>query len=179
MTNVAQEERQTPRGGTDQTIITDGKGILTVKISKKDFYVPMPTDESTLRNRFEIMGAVLEMLKMRFVSNPILATSSLDVMEEYSEYLCGEGVWGFLVKGPNSVPSTCPHIGQVLQYDIAIREFQARLTKGGLDFKSSLEKAMSDEDTRILDFTTAFGMEVHTAQCRALIAPGLRELQPR
>ena len=52
----------------------------------------MPTDESTLRNRFEIMGAFLEMLKMRFVSNPILATASLDNMKEYSEYLCGERV---------------------------------------------------------------------------------------
>lgn len=89
VTNVAQEERQTFPGGADQTISTDGKGILMIKSSKKDFYVPMPTDESTLRNRFEIMGAALGMLKMRFVSNRILATASLDVVRGYLEYLCG------------------------------------------------------------------------------------------
>ena len=100
----------------------------------------------------------------------------MDVMKEYAEYLCGERVWGFVVKGPNSVPLACPHIGQVLQYDLAIRELQARLMKGGLDFKASLERAMADEDTRILHFTTAFGMEAHTAQCRALTAPGLNEI---
>ena len=176
VTNVAQEDRQKSPGGPDQTISTDAKGLLIVKHTRKDFYVPMPSDESSLRNRFEIMGAALEMLKMRFVSNAILATASLEVMKDYSEYLCGERVWGFVVKGPNSTPLACPHIGQVLQYDLAIRELQARLMKGGLDFKASLERAMADEDTRILHFTTAFGMEAHTAQCRALTAPGLNEI---
>ena len=31
---------------------------------KKDFYVTAPDDEGTLRNRFEVMGVCLTMLKM-------------------------------------------------------------------------------------------------------------------
>ena len=176
VTNVAQEVRQKTPGGPDQTIGTDGKGALTVKNTRKDFYVPMPADESSLRNRFDVMGANLEMLRMRYISNPILASASLQVMKDYVEYLCGERVWGFVVKGSNNAPLACPHIGQVMQYDQAIRELQAKLMKGGMDFKSALEKAMADEDTRILHFTTAFGMEAHTAPCRALTAPGLNEI---
>ena len=48
--------------------------------------------------------------------------------------------------------------------------------KSGMDSKAALEAAMADNDTRTLHFTTAFGMEAHTAQCRALTAPGLHEI---
>ena len=74
------------------------------------------------------------------------------------------------------MPLACPHIGQVLQYDQAMRDLQARLMKGGMDFKAALEASMADSDTRTLHFTTAFGMEAHTAPCRALTAPGLNEI---
>ena len=35
---------------------------------------------------------------------------------------------------------------------------------------------MADPDTRMLHFTTPFGMEAHTPLCKALSAPGLREI---
>ena len=37
---------------------------------------------------------------------------------------------------------------------------------------------MADTDTRTLFFTTGFGMDAHTPQCKALSAPGLREIYP-
>ena len=45
-----------------------------------------------LRNRFEVMGAMLEMLKARYMANPVLATASLALMKECSVWLCGENV---------------------------------------------------------------------------------------
>ena len=56
-----------------------------MKVQKEDFYVQFPKDETALRNRFEVMGAGLAMLKMRFLSNPILETAPLDLMKEYVE----------------------------------------------------------------------------------------------
>jgi hypothetical protein len=86
VSNFAQEERQRTLGttpGWHQDFDTAGRGIL--KVNKKDFYVAMPKDESTLKNRFEVVGAMLEMMKMRFMANPILATAALELTEEYAE----------------------------------------------------------------------------------------------
>ena len=116
------------------------------------------------------------MLKMRFLSNPILATASVALLREYCDWLCGERVWGFVVMGPSGAPQSCPTIQIVRGYDFAIRSLQARLMKAGMDFKKALEVASEDADTRCLHFTTIFGMEANSAGCRALTAPGLREI---
>ena len=110
----AQEERQRTPQGVGSALIFDQAGHPTLKTPKKDFYVPNPDDDSGLKNRFEVMGAMLEMLKLKFMSNPILATASLSLMKDYSDFLCGEKVWGLVVKGTGGVPLACPHIGQVL-----------------------------------------------------------------
>ena len=154
----------------------DSSGRPTaMKTQKKDFYVPLPDNENALRNRFEVMGACLEMLKMRFMANPVLATASIEVMREYADFLCGDQVWAYVVKGGDGQPLSCPHIGLVRNYDFAIRTLQHRLIKGGLDFAKALEKAMHDNDTRTLNFTTPFSMEAQGKECRALTAPGLSE----
>ena len=69
------------------------------------------------------------MLKMRFMSNAVLATASLDLMKEYADFLCGDQVWSYVVKGGDGLPLTCPHIGLVRNYDYAIRLLQHRLTR--------------------------------------------------
>ena len=73
----------------------------------------------------------------------------------------------------------CPHIGQVMAYDQAIRDLAFKLMKTGTDFETALGKAMGDADTRTLHFTTPFGMEATTPACTALSAPGLREIYSR
>jgi hypothetical protein len=177
VTNKAQEEQQkTPNAhpGTYQDFDSAGRGIL--KTQKKDFYVQLPNDEASLRNRFDVMGAMYEMLKMKFMANPMLASASLQTMKDYVDWLCGENVWGFVVMGPDGKPSTCPHIGIVRNYDQAIRNLQHRLIKAGKPFEEALELAMNDSDTRTLHFTTPFGMEAKTPACMALTAPGLKEV---
>ena len=113
-----------------------------------------------------------EMLKLRFMANPTIATASLELLRDYADYLCGEHVWGLVVNGSDG-PIACPCIRQVRNYDMAMRELQHKLMKSGKDFKTALEAAMADPDTRMLNFTTPFGMEAHTAECKALTAPAL------
>ena len=81
-----------------------------------------------------------------------------------------------MVKGTGGVPLACPHIGQVMAYDQAIRDLQPELMKTVTDFQKALEQAMADHDTRMLHFTTPFGMEANTQACKALTAPGLNEI---
>ena len=178
VTSLAQEAQQKTGQNTTNSLTFDIQGHPTLRTQKKEFVIAMPVDESSLRARFEIMGGMLEMLKMRFMANPIIATASLSIMKEYSEFLCGETVWGLVVKGAEGVPLSCPHIGHVLAYDFAIRTLQTKLMKGGMDFQKALETAMADGDTRTLPFTTAFSIEASTPPCRALTAPGLKEIYP-
>jgi hypothetical protein len=91
------------------------------------------------------------------------------------EWLCGKNIWGYVVKGSEGKPISCPSLNMVLNYDFAVRELQHKIMKNGVDYKSALEQAMADPDTRTLHFTTPFSMEANGAECRSLSAPGLRE----
>jgi hypothetical protein len=94
-----------------QSITFDSRGQPTLKTSRKEFFVPMPNDESSLRNRFEVMGACLMMLKMRFLNNYALSTVTPELMREYADYLCGERVWGYVVKDESGLPVSGPSHG--------------------------------------------------------------------
>ena len=175
VSSFAQEERQRTPNSVEQAMHFDSKGHPVMRTQKRDFAVQMPTDENSLRNRFEVMGAMLEILKMKYMSNGIIATSSLSLMKDYVEWLCGKTIWGYVVKGGEGKPISCPSLNMVLNYDYAVRELQHKLMKNGVDFKTALERAMADPDTRTLHFTTPFSMEATGSECRALSAPGLRE----
>ena len=53
---------------------------------------------------------------------------------------------------------------------------QIKLMNSGKDFKSALDLAIADPDTRMLYFTTPFGIEANTPECKALTAPALQEI---
>ena len=147
VTNVAQEERQRrpeSERGANTSLDFDNRGQPTLKVKKSDFYVPLPTDEPSLRNRFEVLAACLCMLKMRFSSHPAWATVEMSFFVDYVNWLCGEYVWGFVVKGQGDLPISCPHLGQVLAYELAVRELAVKLMKGKMDWKSAMEAAMAD-----------------------------------
>ena len=92
VTSFAQEERQRTPNAVEQAIHFDSKGLPTMRTQKWDFFAPMPADEYGLRNRFEIMGALMEMLKLRNMSNAIIASASLSLMKDYVDWLCGKSV---------------------------------------------------------------------------------------
>ena len=90
------------------------------------------------------------MLKLRFMSNPTIATASLDLSKDYADYLCGEHVWALAVKGADG-PIACPCVRQVRNYDQPICESAHKFVKAGKDIKTALESAMADADTRMLN----------------------------
>ena len=106
------------------------------------------------------------------------ATASLDILKQYADFLCGESEWGMVVHGADG-PLSCPCVRQVCNYDQAIRELQIKLMKSGKDFKAALDLAIADPDTRMLYFTTPFGIEANTQECKALTAPALQEIYTR
>ena len=81
-------------------------------------------------------------------------------------------MWNFGVKGKDGVPSSCPHIGLVLDYDFAVREKSTKLMNIGNEFQKSLETSMADSDLKLQKFTAIFSCEVNSSDCRALSAPG-------
>ena len=91
VTNLAQELKQKkPRSQTDQHLGVNSKLQLVAETKLPVFTVPMPTDEATFKNRFEIMDNMTHMLQMRFIGNPVLATYEKGMWVEYcSDFLCG------------------------------------------------------------------------------------------
>ena len=89
-------------------------------------------------------------------------------MREYADDLCGERVWGYVVKDEAGQPVSCPSIYRVLGYEQAIRDLAWKPVKSGHEqairdlagprgnftFKAALEAAMADPDRRILNFKT-------------------------
>ena len=98
MTNVSQEERQrAPPSSGGTPLQFDNQGHPTFRTQQKDFYVPIPDAEASLRNRFDVMGAFLMMSKMRYLSNSVLSTMTQDLVRDYVDDLCGERVWACVV----------------------------------------------------------------------------------
>ena len=181
VTNITQEEAQKkPRGqaASSNYLDFDDSGRPTgLKSKTTDFWVQMPHNEATFKNRFEVMDNLYTMLQMRFVSNPVLATYEVGMFKEYCDnYLCGERVWAFVIRGDNNEPISSPSLRQVSNYDYHLRQLMSKLMRKNVDVKSALEQAMADQDTRTLYFTTGFTMESNTAECKALSAPCLEEM---
>ena len=119
------------------------------------------------------------MAKMRFGANPKLATVTTAHFDRYVKWLKGPQVWNFVVKGRDGVPVSCPHIGIVTDYDIALREKQAKSMNAGHDFQVALQNAMADQDLRMQKFMGPFTCEVTSSECKALTAPGISDIFPQ
>ena len=78
------------------------------------------------------------MLRMRYGSNPPLATVAIELLRDYVEFPRGERVWVYVVRGEDGAPSSWPNMHQVLAHDQAIKDLRARLTKAGHNFKKAL-----------------------------------------
>ena len=153
----------------------DSSGRVYVKLATKEFVVPLPRDPEGLRNRFKVMSSAWNMLRMRFPSNPKLATISTELFDDYADYLMGTKVWGFISKNGDGTPVSSPAIDHVIGYDKAMRDKVADELNRGLDFKTALESAISDNDIRMLSFLTPYTVDVNESKCRSITAPGWAE----
>ena len=112
-----------------------------------------PVDSEGLDTRIKVLANAYCMIKMRFPANAKLATIDANHFDRYLTWLKGPQVWGFVVKDRDGTPISCPHIGLVSGYDMAVRERQARLMNMGNDFQKALELSMADGDLRLQKFS--------------------------
>ena len=174
VSSFAQQEVLMPR---DQGMQWDQR-TCSFKNTSKEFEVPMPANSEELETRLKVLAHGYAMTKLRFASHPKLSTAETHVFTRYWEYLKGKDVWGFVVKGANGLPVSCPHIGHVMDFDYALREKQAQLMNVSMDFQAALERALADSDLRLLRFTSVFTCDVTSPECRALSCPGLSDRFP-
>lgn len=171
VTNKCQQDSNMTSAGVD----FDSRGVGTFKLQKKDFGVSFPDDPESFKHRIKVVGICHMFLKLMFPSNPKLATIDMEVFRRYSDYLCGPMVWGFVAKNEHGMPTSSPHVGHVIAYDLAIRKFICSSMNGGADFKSAMESALRNESLRSQNFTTPFAVDAGSKKCLEMTAPGLSE----
>ena len=66
----------------------------TFKIQKKEFGIPLPMNSESLRNRLAVFANGWFMVKMRFSSNPRIATITQEMFLRYTDFLMGPQVLG-------------------------------------------------------------------------------------
>ena len=76
----------------------------TFKEEVKDFEVDMPTKPEDLEQRMQLLEHCWSMVKMRYGSNPRLATAEAKHFIRYTQWLKGTQVWNFVIKGSDNLP---------------------------------------------------------------------------
>ena len=175
VTNKCQQELHEKSNLPAPGLDFDARGIGTFKLKKSDFCVSLPETPEAFKHRLGLLGTCHVFLKLMYPSNPKLTTVSMDIFRRYADYMCGPQVWGFCTKNEFGMPISSPHIGHVLSYDLAIRQFVCKSMNGGADFQSALEAALANANIRLRHFTTAYSVEASTDRCKALTAQGLLE----
>ena len=137
MTSFAEQKVHLPGCGSSGVKWDEkAKGF---KEEVKDFEVKLPQSAEDLEMRLKILEHVWAMVKMRYGSNPKLASVASVHFARYTEWLKGTQVWNFCIKGKDGAPISCPTIGLILDYDLALRTRQAKLLNLGFDFQDALE----------------------------------------
>ena len=129
-----------------------------------------------MRARLMLMRNAHMFLKMKFPTKGVLATCSMAMWDHYIEWLFGDEVWNFTVKGDDGKPIACPHQGMVMAFDQACREKVARRMTEGRDIESAFDEVMTDMQLRNTALLAYFSTEVGTAKCKALSAPALIDI---
>ena len=172
VTNISQAD------ANEQQTLQFESSSGTFKIQKKEFGVAMPQTSEDLRTRLRVMVSCAVMVQMRYQSNPLLQSSSIDMFTRYTNFLFGPKGWMLVSLGPDKVPISCPTIHHVMGYDIGLREFVAKQMNNSVPIQKAFENALADGDLRSTHFTTAVNIDSQKPECRALTAPGITEAYP-
>ena len=175
VTSLAQEERHKMKNSNEKSMAVDEVNC-SFKIITKPFGVPMPTDSEGLRARLKLMGNAFMFLRLKLPQKGVLSTCTPEVWSHYTEFLFGDEVWNFATIGESGQPVACPHQGIVMAYDQAIRESVASLMSEGKDMEAAFDLAMGNISLRQTAFLSNFNIENGSSRCRALSAPGFRDI---
>ena len=175
VTSLAQAKRHAVKNSQTKQFGIDELSC-SFKIVTKPFGIAMPKDSETLRARIRVMRNAYMFLKMKFPQKGVLSTCTLAMWDQYVDYLFGDQVWNFCTKGPDGLPSSCPHIDHVLGYEQALRERALELMASGTDIESAFDQAMGNTDLKNTAFMSYYTTEIGTQRCRALTAPAFHDI---
>ena len=175
VTSLAQAKRFAMGNANTKTFGMD-EAAMGFKLVTKPFGVPMPGNSESLRARLKLMRNTFMFLKLKFPQKGVLATCSLAMWDDYTDFLFGDEVWGFTIKGADGKPFSCPHQGHVEGFDQAIRDKVASSMSEGMDIEAAFEDAKKDVLLKNTSFLTYFTTEVNSKRCTALSAPNFLDI---
>ena len=181
VTNRAQELKfmKSPSAQSNGQINWDpGAGAFRTKVTS--FGVLMPKDAESLRARIKLIGIAFEFIKMKFSSTRVLQSASVELFDQYYEYLEGEDCWGLATLGEGNLPVSTPTIQNVFIYDQAIRTKLALAMNNGVDAETALLRLISPVDPQSvalkqINFLNNVAIGVNAPEARRMTAPGIRE----
>jgi hypothetical protein len=97
----------------------------------------------------------------------------MQMFQHYTDWLFGPDVWGKASLGVDGQPVATPALKHVLIYDYAIRQRVADNMNSGTGIKMAFAEATADIDTRLTHFFGNVQLDIGSAACRAISAPGL------
>ena len=131
--------------------------------TEKRFGVPMPEGSEGLSTRLRTMGVAWHLLRLRSPSNAVLASASYEVFDRYVGWL----------KGPVATPT----LDHVLTYGLEIgKQVSWQMNREG-DLRTAFGLATGDEYLQRIAFLNYVSLEISSGKCRAISAPGMREVR--
>ena len=172
LTTVTSDDQDSGEGATDGLAGFD-MTLKTFRVSQKELRISLPTGPESLRARIKTLGLAFVFLRLKYPNKGVLRTASMQLFMLYTEYLFGPEVWGKATLGLDGKPIATPHIQHVLIYDNAVRKRVSELMNEGKDVWSAFGEATSDESLKTTHFYGNVSMDLSSAKCRAITAPGL------
>ena len=84
--------------------------------------------------------------------------------------------WGLATRDKSQKPEATPTLDHVLSYDLEIRKKVAWHMNRGIDLRKSFKLATEDEKLQRTAFLNYVSLEIALGKCRAITAPGMREV---
>ena len=175
ITSRAQADHNSKQAGKKDRLFEVDEANCGFRLSTKAFIVAMPSDSEVLRARIRLMGICYSMLLLKSPSYVVLQTQTSQLWSDYTDFLFGDDVWGFVAEDELGNPIAGPHIGHVIGYDFKIRKEVADHMNEGIDIKTAFGKAMNCPALRLKSFLMPVSAAINDGECKALTAPALQE----
>ncbi|CAK0883391.1 unnamed protein product [Prorocentrum cordatum] len=109
---------------------------------------------AAFRKRIRTLALAYVYARLRHPGRPALKSASVELFNEYLEYILGDHVRGLTAKGLQGNIVSRPNWNQVMHYDHQIRKEHARMMNFGKTFEQALRGAWNDTSLRDRHFIT-------------------------
>ncbi|CAK0887969.1 unnamed protein product [Prorocentrum cordatum] len=140
----------------------DMSGIIRLRRGKTE--ISAPTDPEAFRKRVRTLALAYVYARLRHPGRPALKSASVELFNEYLEYILGDHVRGLTAKDLQGNIVSRPSWNQVMHYDHQIRKERARMMNFGKTFEQALRDAWNDTSLRDRLFITQVAASAATGR---------------